>query len=141
MLKFNEVKKYFLSTIACLFMLFAAQAMHAQIGSGQVTFGVSGTSVYNGGSNNSGTLYNLNAVTVAINLQGVGYNGGSASFACYVTPQGGNTSEFFYGTVQQSGLTTTSWQPTSQTTYVFYCDVSYSGIGSTSTPTITMTVE
>jgi hypothetical protein len=140
MLKLNGVKKYFLSALACLFMLFAAQAMHAQAGPGTVTLGVDTTSVSNGGSDASETL-TPGTYTVAINLQGVTGNGGATSFACYVT-NNGNTVEYFYGSVTQSGLTTTPWTVTLTGQYAWSCSASYNGhfSGTVNTPTLTVTV-
>jgi azurin len=124
-------------------MMFAAQAMHAQIGAGEVQLGVNTTTVSNGGTNATEALSTNTTYTVAISLQGVTGNGGSTSYSCYVTPSGGNTTLFFSGSVTQSSLITTQWTTGSEgTSYVWYCTASYGGQhvnGTVTTPTITVT--
>lgn len=137
------LKKYLLSAVAVFFMMFAAQAMHAQIGTGEVTLGVASASVYNGGSNATETLSTNTQYTVGINLQGVTGNFGTTSYSCYVTPANGNTTLFFPGSVTQSSLVTTQWTTgPAATSYTWYCTASYSGEhinGTVTTPTITVT--
>lgn len=138
MLKLNGVKKYFLSTLACLFMLFAAQAMHAQIGTGNVQLTFDGASVVNGGSNATGaTVTAGTSLSGSVYVNGVTGNNGTTYVSCYDSIAG----FLFSWSTQVSGYTTLTFTP-NVNTHQMYCTANYTGQfvnGTASTATLSFT--
>ena len=134
------VKKYFLSAVAVLFMMFAAQAMHAQIGPGNVTFTIDNQEALNGYPNVTGANVTANTpLTAGISVNGVTGNQGTTYVSCYDSQAG----LVFSWSTQVTAHTTFQFSPAAGQ-HSMYCTANYTGEhvnGTATTGTISFTAE
>jgi hypothetical protein len=123
MLTLTVVKKYFLSAVAVLFMVFAAQAMHAQIGAGNVELTFDSQVAYNGYPNVTGPNVSANEpLTAGISVNGVTGNEGTTYVSCYDSKAG----LIFSWSTQVTAHTTFQFSPAAGS-HAMYCTANYTG--------------